>query len=208
MDSDAAEPLRRRLALLLKADRLFGLRDWPLDRQGVAALAQAVGGAGGQGGSKMNQSGGTGAAGSRLARASWKPSANDAALHALLDAFPPELPEPPGCTPNNRPDPLHSARYGLKGSSSEQVERKAADLVELSKQVASCQRCGLAQMCSRKVFGVGHPDARLVFVGEAPGAEEDRTGWPFVGRAGKLLTAMVERGMGLRREHVYICNIL
>ncbi len=69
-------------------------------------------------------------------------------------------------------------------------------------------RCALYRDCSRKVFGIGHPDTRIVFVGEAPGAEEDKLGYPFVGRAGKLLTAMVEKGMGLRREHVYICNVV
>jgi DNA polymerase len=58
------------------------------------------------------------------------------------------------------------------------------------------------------VFGVGSPDARLVFLGEAPGADEDRQGEPFVGRAGKLLTDIIEKGMRLRRRDVYILNIL
>jgi DNA polymerase len=58
------------------------------------------------------------------------------------------------------------------------------------------------------VFGTGNPHADLVFVGEAPGAEEDRQGEPFVGRAGQLLTDIIEKGIKIRREDVYICNVL
>ena len=58
------------------------------------------------------------------------------------------------------------------------------------------------------MFGVGSPTARLMFVGEAPGADEDRTGVPFVGRAGQLLTDMITKGMGLTRDEVYIANVL
>ncbi|MGA7870768.1 MAG: uracil-DNA glycosylase, partial [Candidatus Binatus sp.] len=58
------------------------------------------------------------------------------------------------------------------------------------------------------VFGVGDPNAQLMFVGEAPGADEDARGEPFVGRAGQLLTDIIERGMGLRRADVYICNVI
>jgi DNA polymerase len=58
------------------------------------------------------------------------------------------------------------------------------------------------------VFGQGDPDADILFVGEAPGGEEDRTGLPFVGRAGQLLNQIIENGMGLSRAEVYICNVL
>jgi len=136
-------------------------------------------------------------------------TAEERRLKRLLEEFPPDLPEPPGAEPEeHRPDVLHSARLILKGSAPEQVRRKAELLAELAEEVKGCQRCGLCGTRTQVVFGVGHPDTKLVFVGEAPGAEEDRMGLPFVGRAGQLLTAMVERGMGLRREHVYICNIL
>lgn len=74
-------------------------------------------------------------------------------------------------------------------------------------ELGDCQRCKLAPRRTHLVFGVGSPDAPLVFVGEAPGADEDRLGEPFVGAAGQLLTKMIE-AMGLRREEVYICNIL
>jgi len=73
---------------------------------------------------------------------------------------------------------------------------------------ADCQRCKLSQ-CGRHhiVFGDGPPHAELVFVGEAPGADEDAQGIPFVGRGGQLLNDMIQKGMGLRRQDVYICNV-
>jgi uracil-DNA glycosylase family 4 len=85
----------------------------------------------------------------------------------------------------------------------------AAALAAVAQEVADCTRCAeLAQTRTQTVFGVGNPKARLVFCGEAPGADEDRQGEPFVGRAGKLLTDIIEKGMNLRREDIYILNIL
>lgn len=79
----------------------------------------------------------------------------------------------------------------------------------LQSEVAVCPRCAiLAATRTQTVFGEGSSAARLMFIGEAPGADEDRTGRPFVGRAGQLLTDMITKGMGLRREDVYIANIL
>lgn len=75
-------------------------------------------------------------------------------------------------------------------------------------EVKDCQKCHLAKTRTQTVFGQGDPNARIVFVGEAPGFEEDRQGIAFVGKAGQLLTAMIEKGMGLRREDVFICNVL
>jgi DNA polymerase len=85
----------------------------------------------------------------------------------------------------------------------------AADLGwdELRAAVAACQRCELHATRTQTVFGVGNPAARWMFIGEAPGAEEDRQGEPFVGRAGQLLTSML-RALGLRREDVFIANVL
>ena len=74
-------------------------------------------------------------------------------------------------------------------------------------ELGECTRCKLAGGRQNIVFGVGSPDAPLVFVGEAPGADEDRAGEPFVGAAGQLLTKMIE-AMGLGRDEVYICNII
>ncbi|HEY2524510.1 MAG TPA: uracil-DNA glycosylase family protein [Candidatus Binataceae bacterium] len=85
---------------------------------------------------------------------------------------------------------------------------KTASLEELSAFVGDCKRCKLAPLRTHLVFGVGNPEADLMFVGEAPGADEDARGEPFVGRAGKLLTDIIERGMGLKRSDVYICNVI
>ncbi|MFZ1122641.1 MAG: uracil-DNA glycosylase [Candidatus Binataceae bacterium] len=85
---------------------------------------------------------------------------------------------------------------------------KTATLEELSAFIGDCQRCKLAPLRTHLVFGVGNPHSDLMFVGEAPGADEDARGEPFVGRAGQLLTDIIERGMGLRRADVYICNVI
>jgi len=74
--------------------------------------------------------------------------------------------------------------------------------------IGDCTRCKLAPRRINLVFGVGNPDAPLMFVGEAPGADEDARGEPFVGRAGQLLTDIIERGMGIKRSDVYICNVI
>jgi uracil-DNA glycosylase len=82
------------------------------------------------------------------------------------------------------------------------------DLVSLRALIGDCKRCKLSEGRTKLVFGEGAPGARLVFVGEGPGAEEDAAGRPFVGEAGKLLTKIIESGMGLQREDVYICNVV
>ena len=83
-----------------------------------------------------------------------------------------------------------------------------AALRTLAAEVAGCRQCGLCETRTQTVFGAGNPQADLVFVGEAPGYHEDRQGIPFVGRAGQLLTDIIEKGMKLSREEVYICNVL
>jgi uracil-DNA glycosylase family 4 len=88
------------------------------------------------------------------------------------------------------------------------VQAKAEALDQLrARHDAECPHCTTATGHTQTVFGEGHPDAFLMFIGEAPGAEEDRTGRPFVGRAGQKLDDMI-RAMGLKREQVYIANIL
>jgi len=82
------------------------------------------------------------------------------------------------------------------------------DLEAIATQVYQCQRCPLHSSRTHAVPGEGNPRARVVFVGEAPGADEDVQGRPFVGRAGQLLTDIIQKGMRLRREEVYICNVL
>ncbi len=85
---------------------------------------------------------------------------------------------------------------------------RAAQLQVLSHQVAACTRCPeLASTRRQTVFGVGDPAARIVFIGEAPGADEDAQGEPFVGKAGQLLNKIIEASQ-LQRDKLYICNIL
>lgn len=85
-------------------------------------------------------------------------------------------------------------------------ERRSLDAVRL--ELGDCRRCRLCEGRNRIVFGDGNPDASLMFIGEGPGQEEDRRGLPFVGRAGELLTRMIERGLEIPRSEVYICNIV
>ena len=90
----------------------------------------------------------------------------------------------------------------------EAIDRVENDTLErIREDLGECTRCRLHKQRNNIVFGVGNPRAELVFVGEGPGHDEDVQGLPFVGRAGKLLTQMIE-AMGLRREDVYICNVV
>ncbi|MGD8340847.1 MAG: uracil-DNA glycosylase [Gammaproteobacteria bacterium] len=84
---------------------------------------------------------------------------------------------------------------------------RTLDWPALAEEVRSCTLCDLSRTRTQTVFGVGRPDADLMIIGEAPGADEDRQGEPFVGRAGQLLNSML-RAIGLGREDVYIANIL
>jgi len=86
-------------------------------------------------------------------------------------------------------------------------------LEEIAADIGDCRRCRLHQGRSKIVFGMGNPQARLVFVGEGPGADEDAQGLPFVGRAGQLLTQMIDgtarrEGIAIERKDVYICNVV
>jgi uracil-DNA glycosylase family 4 len=88
-----------------------------------------------------------------------------------------------------------------------QVAVEVSALAAVREELGDCRRCGLCQGRTQLVFGEGNPHPRVVFVGEGPGAEEDRTGRPFVGPAGELLTRMIE-ACGWKRADVYICNIV
>ncbi len=90
---------------------------------------------------------------------------------------------------------------------------RAETLEDIRADIGDCRRCKLCERRNKIVFGSGNPNAEVVFVGEGPGADEDAQGLPFVGRAGQLLTQMInasaERlGVALRREQVYICNVV
>lgn len=98
----------------------------------------------------------------------------------------------------------HDLQINTKNTKNE-IQQK---LNLISQEVAQCTKCPIHEGRTHSVFGTGNPQAELVFVGEAPGAEEDRQGLPFVGRAGQLLTDIIVKGMKMRREDVYICNVL
>lgn len=81
-------------------------------------------------------------------------------------------------------------------------------LAEVAAEAADCTKCGLAGGRKQVVFGMGNPSADLVFVGEGPGAEEDKQGLPFVGRSGKLLDRLMAEEIGLTRDQCYIANVV
>jgi uracil-DNA glycosylase len=109
--------------------------------------------------------------------------------------------------------PPRESRVTSSSASTELLSRypglEKTDSLELLREfIGECTRCKLAPARTNLVFGVGNPTAQLMFIGEAPGADEDLRGEPFVGRAGQLLTDIIERGMGMSRADVYICNII
>ena len=104
---------------------------------------------------------------------------------------------------------LAAAPAATRATSAQTNDADAMESLEdLHAHIGDCRRCKLAPGRTHLVFGVGNPRARIVFVGEGPGADEDRIGEPFVGRAGQLLTEIITKGMRLRREDVYICNVI
>ncbi len=88
------------------------------------------------------------------------------------------------------------------------MESKEKMLRDLRNEVERCSRCRLAATRTMTVFGEGNPDAEVMFIGEGPGKQEDLTGRPFVGRAGELLTRIIELGMGVPRSSVFIANLV
>ncbi len=123
-----------------------------------------------------------------------------------------EVPAPPSqkiSQPIATPNSDMSKRTTAAPEKDLSINDRAAELAQIAAEVAKCRKCKeLAATRTQTVFGVGNPAARLVFLGEAPGADEDRQGIPFVGRAGQLLTDMIVKGMKLKREEIYICNVL
>jgi len=127
---------------------------------------------------------------------------------------PPPADAPPATVPDTRapapappaPPTAPGAQPDLLGAASPWGEHPTLEAVR--EALGDCRRCRLCEQRTRIVFGDGNPHAELLFVGEGPGAEEDRRGLPFVGRAGELLTAMIEKGLGIPRSDAYICNIV
>lgn len=109
------------------------------------------------------------------------------------------------------PSDMASRAKILPSSKSQSVTPQAlsSELKEVRDELGDCTRCKLCETRKNIVFGSGNPNADLVFVGEGPGADEDEQGLPFVGRAGKKLTDIIEKGMKLDRQNdTYICNIV
>lgn len=120
-----------------------------------------------------------------------------------------DLPQPVAAPVSNvaLPSPMPMAATAPARAQDGPDAVRGLDWEPLRERVANCTRCALHQSRRQTVFGVGDHKARWMFVGEAPGADEDAQGEPFVGRAGQLLTAMIG-ALGLRREAVYIANVL
>ncbi len=97
---------------------------------------------------------------------------------------------------------------GAAPASDEGETKAAMDLRQLREILGDCRRCRLSEGRATIVYGVGNPNADVMFVGEGPGRDEDLQGEPFVGRAGQLLTDIITKGMRLRREDVYIANVV
>lgn len=98
-------------------------------------------------------------------------------------------------------------RRSRHATGNKKMSNKARALDQLRTEIGDCTRCKLCKGRTNLVFGVGNPDARLMFIGEGPGRDEDLQGIPFVGLAGQLLTKIIE-AMGFKREEVYITNIV
>ena len=111
--------------------------------------------------------------------------------------------------PDTAPQRTASAELEKESAMNHQLNapEKHETLEQIRKDLGPCQRCKLGATRKNLVFGVGNPKARLVFVGEAPGADEDAQGEPFVGDAGKMLNRIIA-AMELKREEVYICNVV
>ena len=125
---------------------------------------------------------------------------------ALMDAPPAPVARPRPAFLDAKPAvPAPTAAAAAAASAKTSLPVKS--LSEVRSELGDCTRCKLSRTRTNIVFGAGNPNAELVFVGEAPGEEEDKQGEPFVGRAGELLTKMIE-AMGYARETVYIANII
>ena len=138
-----------------------------------------------------------------------------------FDALPTESLAPAAATPSpasaaetsaSSAAPVRSAAVdlpvGAPAASDDRPFGNAPTLEKVRATLGDCTRCGLSEGRTNLVFGDGNPNADLMFVGEGPGQNEDEQGLPFVGRAGELLTQMIEKGLGIPRSSVYICNIV
>jgi len=127
---------------------------------------------------------------------------------ALINFAPPQfLPKPEIPMAKTNETPAMISLFGESAESQPATPQTKETLDDIRRDLGECKRCKLWSTRTNIVFGEGSPQAQLMFVGEAPGADEDASGRPFVGRAGQLLTKMIE-AIDLKRENVYIANIL
>jgi DNA polymerase len=145
----------------------------------------------------------------------WQQDTGSSGFPRRPSALAPSTPAPAPASAGPMPGPVHESVPATSSSTAPATPTsppiptsRHVRLPELAQVVASCTKCGLASTRTQTVFARGNPEARVCFVGEAPGADEDAQGLPFVGRAGQLLDRMIG-AMGLSPEKdVYICNIL
>lgn len=113
--------------------------------------------------------------------------------------------------PGSLPTPTEAVKPPLKDKiemKRETTGKGTSPLEDIVTEMGDCKRCKLSAERNRIVFGEGNPKASILFIGEGPGKDEDEQGRPFVGRAGQLLTDIIEKGMKIKRGDVYICNIV
>ena len=113
----------------------------------------------------------------------------------------------PARAPQGSPSGITAGREAVPSARGDEPWQSATTLAALDSMICGCLHCALGQTRTRFVFGVGNPHADIVVIGEAPGADEDAQGEPFVGRAGQLLNKILE-AVEIAREEVFICNIL
>ncbi len=130
--------------------------------------------------------------------ASFEPLAEGAALQSF-DRVPPEVHE-------TQPEVRQPIENKATAEAEASAPRKTLD--EVRSELGECTRCPLCEGRNKLVFGEGDPAADILFVGEGPGEQEDQRGIPFCGRAGELLTSMIEKGLQIPRSSVYICNVV
>jgi uracil-DNA glycosylase family 4 len=128
-----------------------------------------------------------------------------AALDELLEEGVDRIPADAATTAGARPAPVQP---DLVAPTVEKPAAARPTLEQVRAELGDCTRCVLCEERTQIVFGDGNPNADLLFIGEGPGEQEDLRGLPFVGRAGELLTRMIEKGLEIPRSEVYICNIV
>jgi DNA polymerase len=141
----------------------------------------------------------------------WAQKTGIVVARAEIDEARSEPPPPPPMLSDDAPPSPPPPAPALRSATREELVKlgERPTLPQIREVIGDCTRCKLSRLGRTQiVFGVGNPSAQLMFVGEGPGADEDRQGEPFVGKAGQLLTRIIESGMGLKRSDVYIGNVV